>query len=140
MWRDQTANQAYNMLKSKSSSPSLAYILTLISRFQETSSLTSYWETYSGYFSVFISTLLRCFVRVHIRLKNGFVPLYFNVYMVHIGLEITMSTNQYTVHTYTVHIFISIAVTRRLSTHKTGMYNLCLLITLNREGAAVCIV
>ena len=63
------------------------YILTLISRFHETASLTPYWKTYLGYFGVFINTLPRCFIRVHIRLKNGRVPLIFNVYTVRIGLE-----------------------------------------------------
>ena len=47
-------------------------------------------HTYSDYFDVFINALPRQFIRVHIRTKNWCIPLYFNVYMVHIGLEITI--------------------------------------------------
>ena len=49
-------------------------------------SLTRYWKTF-GYFGVFINTLPRCFIRVHIRLKNACVPPNFNVHTARIGLE-----------------------------------------------------
>ena len=55
-----------------------ANILTSISR---------YWKTYLDYFGVFINTLLRRFIQVHIRLKTGCVPLYFNVYT--LGFKLT---------------------------------------------------
>ena len=55
--------------------------------------------------------LLRYFIQVHIRLKTGYLLLFFNVYTVHIGLkEPCVPTSKLRVHTQYTSLSLSLVV------------------------------
>ena len=84
---------------------SLGYLLCKHFGFDQSFSRDGKYHTilekkYVGYFGVFINTLPRCFIRVHIRLKNGCVPLNLMCTRYALGLKLPcVPTSKPCVHT-----------------------------------------